>query len=72
MKDWTAGGIGVVGSPLIGNNSTKEPFGFEMAAIYGSVNLPPGRWNLPPSINLHLVKNHCPRQCLFPNNQPGV
>jgi len=43
MKDWTAGGIGVVGSPLIGNNSTKEPFGFEMAAIYGSVNLPPGR-----------------------------
>jgi len=42
MKDWRAGGIGVVGSPLIDNNSTKEHFGFEMAAIYGWVNLPSG------------------------------
>jgi len=24
MKDWRAEGIGVVGSPLIDNNSTKE------------------------------------------------
>jgi len=28
MKDWRAGGIGVVGSPLIDNNSTKERRGF--------------------------------------------
>jgi len=28
MKDWRAAGIGVVGSPLIDNNSTKERRGF--------------------------------------------
>jgi len=28
MKDWRSGGIGVGGSPLVDNNSTKERRGF--------------------------------------------